>query len=122
MLGVRLPALEALGLGAAGRAAKAKLLESLPDGVRETALRAQRQFQVAGPASVDDDPRLAPLAKAVREGRRVTIRARSRAPRTIHPVALVLVGRRWSVVDGQSPRSPIALEDCDDLNISALRF
>lgn len=122
VLGVRLPALEALGLGAAGRAAKAKLLESLPDGVRETALRAQRQFRVAGPASAEDDPRLAPLAKAVREGRRVTIRARSPSPRTIHPVALVLSGRRWSVVDALRPQAPIALEDCDDLNISALRF
>ncbi len=122
LLGAPLPALEQIGLGPAGRAARTKLLESLPDGVRETAQRAQRQFRVAPRRSAEDDPRVAALAEAVRERRKVRIRARSRTPRLIHPVALTLGARGWSIDDALAPGEPIPLDACDDINISALRF
>lgn len=122
ILGSASPLVEALGLGAAARAARTKLLESLPDGVRETALVARAQFRSELSAEAPADPRIAPLAQAIRQGRRVRIRARSAAPRTLHPTALILSSQGWAVIDGLDPARPIPLEDCDDLNISALRF
>jgi len=114
--------LEPIGLAGPARAASAKLLESLPDGVREVAMRAQQQFRQVPRRPPPEDPRIAPLARAIREGRRVRIRARSRSPRTIHPVALTLGPRGWAVVDALAPDPPIALDACEDLNISALKF
>ncbi|MBK7863841.1 MAG: HTH domain-containing protein [Archangiaceae bacterium] len=122
LLGTEVPMLEALGLEAAGKAARTKLLESLPDGVRETALTAQRRFRAVGRQAPREDPRVAPLAKAVRERRKVRIRARSVAPQTIHPVALVLGPQGWLVEDGLQPGRRLRLADCGDLNISALQF
>jgi predicted DNA-binding transcriptional regulator YafY len=116
LLGSASPLVEALGLGSAGRTARTKLLESLPDGVREIALLA-RAVPEAPP-----DPRIAPLAQAIRQGRRVRIRALSTAPRTVHPVALILGVGGWALVDALDPDRPIPLDDCEDVNISALRF
>ena len=39
------------------------------------------------------------LAKAIRRGQRVRVRATSSAPRTVHPIALVHGPRGWAVVD-----------------------
>jgi predicted DNA-binding transcriptional regulator YafY len=114
--------LAALGLGTAARSARSKLLESLPDGVRETAMLAQRRFRFQATREPEEDPRVSALAQAIRAGRRVRIRARSGAPRTIHPAALVLGKKGWAVIDEQQPDSPIPLEECDDLNVSALSF
>lgn len=122
LLGSSHPALEALGMGVASRSARVKLLESLPDGVRETALRAQARFRVEPPQAVTDDPRIAALAQAIRQARRVRIQARSKAPRTIHPVGLVFRKKGWAVVDELKPENPISLDDCGDLNVSGLSF
>ncbi len=117
-----IPELVAVGLEDAARRARAKLLESLPDGVRETALRSSQQVRfVAKPVGTDDERVLA-LAKAIRRGQRVRVRATSSAPRTVHPIALVHGPRGWAVVDELDPKHPIALRDCEDLNISAKRF
>ncbi len=122
LLGSASPLVEALGLGSAGRTARTKLLESLPDGVREIALLARAQFRSELAAEAPPDPRIAPLAQAIRQGRRVRIRALSTAPRTVHPVALILGVGGWALVDALDPDRPIPLDDCEDVNISALRF
>ena len=122
LLGSGSPALEALGLDAAGRGARAKLLESLPDGVRETAHLAQRRFRVEPRAAPPEDLRVGALAQAIRKELRVRILTRSPAPRTIHPIALTLGKKGWSVQDALDPEHLIPLSACGDLNISALRF
>ncbi|MBM4780473.1 MAG: HTH domain-containing protein [Archangiaceae bacterium] len=117
-----IPALAAIGLDDAARRARAKLLESLPDGVRETAMRSSQQVRFVSKPVGGEDERVLALAKAIRQGRRVRIRATSAAPRTVHPIALVHGARGWAVVDELDPGRPIALDACDDLNISAKRF
>jgi predicted DNA-binding transcriptional regulator YafY len=113
---------DSIGLGEAARAARTKLLESLPDGVREAAMLAQQRFrsEVAAPDAVDS--RLPALAMAIRQARRVRIRARGAHPRTVHPVALTLGPDGWRLDDALTPGAPVHLDDCDDLNISALTF
>ncbi len=112
--------LDALGMRHQGRRAVSKLLESLPDGVRERAQAGMRQFR-AEPMADDGDPRVPALAKAVLGRNVVTIAARSADPQRIHPAALVLGAVGWMVDDARSGRA-IALADCGDINISALRF
>ncbi|MEO0912937.1 MAG: HTH domain-containing protein [Pseudomonadota bacterium] len=116
-----MPELDALGLGTAASRARAKLVESLPDGPRRHARRAQSLFRIEG-GEAADDPRIPALAKAVRGARIVRINARSNAPRRIHPAALIATPEGWSVVDAQAPDQPIPLSDCGDLNISAKTF
>ncbi len=122
ILGAPVPMLDAVGLGAAGRAARTKLLESLPDGVRETAMVAQQRFRMEAAAADAPDPRIAPLALAVREGRQVRIRAHTPTARTLHPVALIFGPEGWLLDDALAPGQPVPLDDCGDLNISALSF
>jgi len=117
-----IPALAAIGLDDAARRARAKLLESLPDGVRETAMRSSQQVRFVPKHVSTGDERVLALAKAIRQGQRVRIRATSAAPRTLHPIALVHGARGWAVIDELDPKRPIALRDCEDLNISATRF
>lgn len=117
-----IPALSAIGLDDAARRARAKLLESLPDGVRETAMRSSQQVRFVSRPIGGEDERVLALAKAIRQGRRVRIKATSSAPRTVHPIALVHGPRGWAVVDELDATRPIPLTDCDDLNISAKRF
>ncbi|MBL8949739.1 MAG: HTH domain-containing protein [Myxococcaceae bacterium] len=121
LLGTKLPALEAIGLGAADRAARTKLLESLPDGVRETAMRAQQQFRIVPRSVAADDERIEALAKAVRERRKVRVHARSKRPRTLHPAALVFGARGWAVEDALRGEV-LPLDACGDVNISALKW
>lgn len=113
---------EAAGMGKSLAAARAKLIESFPDRVRHTVERAAAQFY-ADPkdARAEDDPRVPALAMAVRNGRIVRINARSRAPQTVHPLALVATVGRVEVADGLSGVR-IPLSDCGDINISAKRF
>ena len=116
-----LDALEQLGLLEAGRRARSKLLESLPDGVRETALVATERFRFES-SRREADPRIAALAEAVRERRQVRLDANSRQPRLIHPTALMAGARGWSVVDAREPKRPIPMREWGDVNISAHRF
>ncbi len=116
------PELADLGMQKAADQARAKLLESLPDGVRDKVQRARSQFRIEPMAGTDPDPRIEALAKAVRDGRIVRIRAKSADARTVHPSALVCGAQGWSVVDAREPDAPIPLADWGDLNISARRF
>ena len=122
LLAAPIPMLEAIGLGPAGQAARSKLLESLPDNVRLTAIKAQAQFRTDPPMRVPLDPRVEPLARAIRERRRVRIRARSSCPRAVHPVGLQLRRDGWFIEDALVPQTYLALVECDDINISAITF
>jgi hypothetical protein len=104
----------------AARRAKAKLIESFPDKVRNTAMQAMERFRIAAD-SVPDDPCIAALAHAVRGRHIVRINASGGQPQIIYPTALHLSGDGWHVIDACSD-GPIALRDCGDINISAHRF
>lgn len=120
LLGAQMPALAALGMADAARRAKAKLVESFPDKVRETTQRAMTQFTVMAPVP-EDDPRVAAFADAVRGRRIVRINANGPAARLMHPVAMRLCDDGWAVTDALSG-DDIPLSACGDSNISAHRF
>ena len=120
ILSTRNPIVAALGLSAAAERAAAKLLESLPDPVRDAAFMAAARFRYA-PADGGDDPRPAALARAVRDGRSVRIRTHMPEERVIHPTALTLGSQGWAVTDARTGDT-IRLDDCGDINISALSF
>lgn len=114
--------LAALGLASAGERARSKLFESFPDSVRDRITTARHRFRFEAPQDEDSDPRIAALADAIRRQAVVRIKARSGAPRTIHPVALILRGSDWFVVDDREPALPVSLQSCDDINVSAHTF
>jgi predicted DNA-binding transcriptional regulator YafY len=122
LLAAPVPAMHELGLDDAAARARSKLLESLPDGVREHALAAQQRIRFAPRRAGAGDPRVRALEEAVRLGRRVRLRATTKRPRTIQPVALVFGAKGWSVIDALAPDEPIALSACGDINILAQRF
>jgi predicted DNA-binding transcriptional regulator YafY len=117
------PALAEVGLEDAARRARAKLLESLPDGVREAAQRGSAQVRFAarrrrGPA----DERVLALARAIRAGQTVRLRSMSRSPREVHPLALIAGTRGWALVDARAPNRPIPETEWEDVNVSSRRF
>jgi len=112
------PELAALGMEDAARRTQAKLVESLPDGVREKVGVAMQRFRVMRPKAADI--RVAALAKAVRQCNVVVINARTTALR-VHPSGLRYDGAEWWLADARSQRE-IALSACGDLNISAKTF
>lgn len=114
--------LAVIGLAdAAGRAAQ-KLLESLPDAVRERAALGARRFRVVAADGADEDPRLPALAEAVRGRRIVRLHAHTPHEVTAHPVALVRRPDGWLVEDDLAPGMPWAVAACGDLNVSARTF
>lgn len=113
--------LDALGLAQAGARARAKMLESFPDGVRERVERARVWFRFAPARADTEDARVAALVLAVRERRIVRINARSASPVAIHPAALISTETGWAVVDDASGAT-LSLSDCGDINVSAQRF
>ena len=120
ILAADLPALTELGLADAARRAKAKLIESFPDKVRDTAQRAMHQFALTTQAP-PHDPRIAALADAVRGERIVRINAQRADSRIIHPIGLGLSENGWQVTDALQ-KEPIPVHSCGDINISAHRF
>ncbi|MFN7980996.1 MAG: HTH domain-containing protein [Vicinamibacterales bacterium] len=125
LLSLPVERLSELGLGDAANRARRKLLESLPDHVRERAYTAARRFRVeADPSAldVDRDARLAALSNAVRHHRIVRIQAHSALERTVHPVALVFRTGIWFVQDDLVPGHLTPLDDCGDINVSARTF
>lgn len=116
------PVLDALGLDAAGRSARSKLLESLPDDTRDIAMKARELIRFVPQRAPRGDERLLALTKAVRQRRKIRIHANTRKPRTIHPIALVFGPDGWALLDEKSPDAPIPLKKCGDVNISALQF
>lgn len=115
-------ALATLGLASAGARARSKMLESFPDSVRDRITATRHRFRFEAPQGEDHDPRIAALADAIRRQVMVRIKARSGAPRTIHPVALVLRNSGWFIIDDRAPARPVPLQSCDDINVSARTF
>ncbi len=122
LLGRSAVELEELGLGAAGRRASSKLLESLPDPVRDIADLGRRRFHVAAPDQRAPDPRVAALAEAVRRGCVVRIRDQDAARREVHPAGLTLLGDGWHLLDAQDPGRSIPQREWGTVNVSRRRF
>ncbi|MFN0113103.1 MAG: helix-turn-helix transcriptional regulator [Paracoccaceae bacterium] len=114
------PLIAALGLQGAADRARAKLLESLPDPVRDAAPDTASRFRYDPPPG-EPDPRPKALARAVQNRRIVRIRAATPAERTIHPAALAFGPKGWTVTDGATAAA-IRLAECGDINISALAY
>jgi predicted DNA-binding transcriptional regulator YafY len=114
--------LVALGMADAAARARRKLMESLPDPVREGAALAARRFRFVGRISADDDPRLPALATAIRDTRLVRINAHQPMERVVHPVALVYEPDGWSLEDDLSPNAPVRLAACGPINVSSRTF
>ncbi|WP_339954265.1 helix-turn-helix transcriptional regulator [Yoonia sp. 2307UL14-13] len=119
ILGSADTALATLGMDQAAWRARAKLVESFPDKVRETVQRGMRQFNIDSGQS-DNDPRIPAFAAAIRGRRIVRINANRKA-RTIHPVGMGLTQKGWQIKDDLSA-SDIPLQECGDINISAHTF
>jgi predicted DNA-binding transcriptional regulator YafY len=122
MLARPAPELEPLGLASAGARARGKLVESFPDQVRAAMARALQRFAFEPAAPGPVDPRVSALAEAVRRGAIVRLQARSRAPRTIHPVRLIAGPQGWQLVDALSPQAPVPIAEWGDINISSRTF
>ena len=120
LLGADLPALGQLGMADAARRAKAKLVESFPDKVRNVTQGAMGKFWVAGD-DPGEDPRVAAFADAVRDGRIVRIRASGADAQVVHPVAMRLAPDGWFVIDARTG-DEFALAESGDINILAHRF
>lgn len=123
LLGRPVSELRALGIAEAATRARRKLMESLPDGVRERAREGARRFRwIESPLAASDDPRVSALAAAIRDRRVVRLHAHRPNERTIHPCALVFDGSGWAVEDALRPADAVPLEACGDINISSRRF
>lgn len=117
-----IPELEELGLTSAANRARSKLVESLPDIVRERVKATQSKYQFAESKPPEPDPRIQAFAQAIDHKHIVRINARSTAPRVIHPISLIHGNDGWQVIDALEQDTPIKLSDCADLNISAKCF
>jgi predicted DNA-binding transcriptional regulator YafY len=122
ILGMPKTALAELGIRSAAHRACDKLVESLPNAVRERVHEAQRRFQFSARPATSPDPRVEALADATRGSLIVRLNANSASPRTIHPIALRCAPDGWAVVDGRDSTHPIPNSLWGDVNISARRF
>jgi predicted DNA-binding transcriptional regulator YafY len=111
------PALAALGLAAAAGRARAKFLESLPDRGRAIAQAAARRFPLSGQDVCAPDPRIAAIAAAIRQGRTLTLAARSSTPVRFRPDRLGCDALGWWVT-GAPLGAPARIESWGDINIS----
>jgi predicted DNA-binding transcriptional regulator YafY len=114
-----MPELAALGRMRDGERARSKLLESMPDALREKLASARRNFRYVASEHAGQDPRVDALAKAVRTGKVVRIIAKSAKPRTVHPECLIMENEGWKLVDALTPDCPIPVSEWGDVNISA---
>lgn len=116
------PGLDALGLGDAAARARSKLLESFPDGVRQRVAWSQHHLRQPAMPRTQPDPRLAALADAIRERQVVRLRARTRHPLIVHPLALEFASQGWLLHDARAPETPLPESDWGDINISRERW
>jgi len=112
------PYAEQLGLSKPAQRAAKKLVESMPDNVRQTISRAMDRYLVSA-REPDDDSRLQAMALAVRERRVVYLRSKSVEPQRIQPVALSYDQHGWHVVDSVQRDQPISMTDWHDINVSS---
>ena len=117
-----MPELAALGLARAAEQARSKLLESIPDSLRDKLAAARRRFRYAAEAVPKDDARVGALADAVRQGKVVRIQAKSAKPGLVHPDCLLITDRGWALVDALTPNRPIPQSEWGNINISSKRW
>lgn len=122
LLGQPVADLAPLGLADAADRARRKLLESLPDAVRDRAFLGAQRFRSADGPAADDDPRLPALAMAIRQRRVVRLFAHSRRERVAHPTALVRRHDGWHLEDDLRPGGSTPVAACGDLNVSSRSF
>ena len=115
-------ALASLGLADAATRARRKLVESLPDTVREKAAQSERRFRFSAAPPDEPDPRLPALADAIRQRRVVRINAPGPDERVVHPIGLVFGADGWSLEDEQASGALIPLRACGNINISSRTF
>lgn len=113
------PALQALGMADAARRARAKFLESLPDRSRAIAAIAAARFPLTAAIDRPPDPRIPAIAEAIRQGRTLTLAARSAAPIRLRPACLGLGPDGWWV-SGPPLSASVPLSLWGDINISRL--
>ncbi len=116
------PLVEGLDANRAADRARRKLIESFPDTIRHHVADAQKRFRTETARQPQPDPRIAALAEAIRGRRIVRLRARSRAPHKIFPMALTVGLSGWTVTDARDPDHPIPMREWGDLNISAREY
>lgn len=117
-----MPELRVLGLEAAARQARNKLIESFPDKVRETIAQTQSRFCYAAEHPQEPDPRIAAVVAAIRSRKIVRLQARSRQPIEVHPAGLTMVGADWILIDARPDASDWPLAEWADINISAQQY
>lgn len=121
-----------IGMADAAARAGRKLLEALPDPVRQRALDGAARFRLSGDGdghrSGDggvrsaDDPRLPALAAAIRGRQVVRLRAFRVDERVVHPVALVFGADGWLLEDAIAPALLERQAAWGDINVSAKTF
>ena len=115
-------ALAELGMRSAAHRACDKLVESLPETVRQRVLLAQQRFQFVADTRTPEDPRVAALTGAIRTSAIVRLNSKSNSPRTVHPLALRFGTRGWVLVDALDQQHPIPNRQWGDINVSARSF
>ncbi len=122
LLGTPNPVVEAVGLSNAAHRARAKLVESFPDTVRDRVADGRDRFGMKSAITAAPDERIEALARAIRGRNIVRLRAHSPAPHTVYPVRLELAVDGWTLIDGKAPDRPIPIREWGDLNISGRQF
>jgi predicted DNA-binding transcriptional regulator YafY len=110
------PHLAALGLTEAAARAKTKLIESFPDRSRAIMAEAFRRFPRALPPP-EDDPRIAAVAQAIRQGLTLRCQARTARPIVLRPTILSHDATGWAVF-GLPLDKPLRQADWGDINLS----
>lgn len=95
------PLVSALGLEAAARQARRKLVESLPDGPRTHASQITDRF-VLKADRLDPDPRISALAKAVAAGVEVRLNFAGPKEQKLRPDQLSFGPDGWQLRDGET--------------------
>ena len=106
----------ALGLNDAAARAKAKLVESFPDRSRAIMSEAFTRFPRAPPPP-PEDPRIAAIAQAIRQGLTLRCQARSATPIVLRPTILSHDPTGWAVF-GPPLNKPLIQADWGDINLS----
>lgn len=114
------PMIDALGLRQAAVRAKTKLVESFPERTRAYVADMTSRFRLVAGNPINET-RIGALALAVRNRVQVKLRFASKTEQVIHPVAIEMNGKTWSVRDELSG-TWISMAIWGRLNVSAIGF
>ena len=106
-----------LGLAVPASRGRAKFVESLPDRSRAIFAIAAARFPRTLPKTTAPDPRIAAIAKAVRDQYVLRLRARSPNPLALQPTTLACGPNGWTVV-GPPLSEPVPMSQWGDINLS----